>query len=212
MDVSEATVGYELDSITLRDIASVRYVRQHEWLDHLLGSPLPTSAIIPPKITKALNSEEIESRMKELETEVAKLEAEKQAGWKFHLDEERARVMSRVIHDLRENFGAGSAEHSQKSVEDLLGVKLINAETLRPVEATYDRQAVEREQARLAQEHQREKAMDVEKDSGADQKTSSQSQSQVHSPEQGENRYAGSNKSSTSPAANDIESTMNVDV
>lgn len=201
LDVSEATVGYELDSITLRDIASVRYVRHHEWLDHLLGSPLPTSAIIPPKILKALNADEVEARAKELEAEIAGLEAEKQGGWKFHLDEERARVMSKAIHDLRENFGAGSVELSQKRVEELLGVKLVKAETLRRVQATYDRQAVEKEQARLAQKKQRETASEAEnKSSVTTQKTASPNNIQSHSPSQ------------TEPATNDLENTMNVDI
>lgn len=43
-------IGDELDSVSMRDIASVRYIRHHEWMELVLGSAVPTSKILPPKV------------------------------------------------------------------------------------------------------------------------------------------------------------------
>lgn len=156
LDVNDPTVGFELDSITLRNIASARYIRHHEWLDHVLGDPLPTSAIVPPDLLAAIDKQKVEERAKKLDEEIAELEKEKEKGWQFHVDNKKAEVLRDAIHKLRKDFGTGSYESTKKEVEDFLGVSIEQVDFLRPVEITYDRKAVDLEQALQAAEREAE--------------------------------------------------------
>jgi len=152
LDVSEPAVGYELDSITLRNIASVRYVRHHEWLDHVLGNPLANSAIIPPNLMEAVDTSKLEERTKELDAEIAALEEEKKSGWQFHVDNSKAEALTKAIHTLRQDFGNDTYEATKKSIEDFLDVKIEQSNMMRPVPISYDRKAVDLEQARKSEQ------------------------------------------------------------
>lgn len=160
LNVSDATVGFALDTITPRSIASTRYVRYHEWLDHLLGNPIPTSKITPFGIEFSSSSEELDAKIKQLEEEVKVLNKQKENGWEFHADETRAQVVSDAIYKLRTDFGQGSVEQIQKEIEDKLNVKIVEEKIIKPVTINYDRRKIEEEQAALARDRQSKEVED----------------------------------------------------
>lgn len=140
LNVADATVGFELDTITPRSIASARYVRHHEWLNLALENPQSLQSIVPPTVGANLKIEDLESRLQELEKEVAALEDEKARGWKFYDDEHRIEVFNNAVQRLRTEYGAGSTDAIQREVEEALGVEIAPIQALRPVEIRYKRE------------------------------------------------------------------------
>lgn len=110
-DIDEAGgLGDEVDSISLRDVASVRYVRYHEWMELVLGSAVDTRRIVPPKVIPAEtkdwtfnDKESLEKRLKEVENEVKELENE-------NVDESQNSSLTGFYNEgiakLREQFGS----------------------------------------------------------------------------------------------------------
>ncbi|GMM50185.1 hypothetical protein DASB73_011430 [Starmerella bacillaris] len=145
LNVAAATVGFELDTITPRSIAGVRYVRHHEWLDHVLENPLPVYSIVPPVVGEGLSSEALDESIKRAEAEIAELKKEEEEGWKFNVNEKKAQVLSNAINRLRNEFGTGSVSEIQQEVEQALDVKIEPAQAMRPVKITYSRDALNAE-------------------------------------------------------------------
>lgn len=140
LNLVDATVGFELDTITPRSIASARYVRHHEWLNIVLENPQPISTIIPPPVGENLKEDEMKARIKSLEEDIAKLEKEQAEGWKFHADESKTNILNNAILRLRTDFGAGSTDAIQKEVEEALDVTIGPIQAMRPVEIKYKRE------------------------------------------------------------------------
>lgn len=136
----ETTLGYELDTITLRDIAAVRYVRHHEWLDHVLGSSVPVSRIEPPRLFPNVTEEDLKKTLSELET---KLKAEREACAKLQESNEKDEVLTRAIAHLREDYGKNVPDEQVKEVEAFLGRSIIPSERIRSVPISYNRAAEE---------------------------------------------------------------------
>lgn len=157
LDVNDSTVGYELDSITLRNICSVRYVRHHEWLDHLLESPLAPGSIIPNKVGSSFNIERIDSRIKQLQEEIAQIDNEDVSGKKFYINEKKTAPLVEATRELSRGFGTEHTSKVQQDVENTLNVKILPASTMQPVPVNYNRRESE---YKRAEEH----AIEVEKE------------------------------------------------
>lgn len=110
-DLDEAGgLGDEVDSISLRDVASVRYVRYHEWMELVLGSAVDTRRIVPPKVIPAEtkdwtfnDKESLEKRLKEVENEVKELENDDADGSQ---NTSLTQFYNDGIAKLREQFGS----------------------------------------------------------------------------------------------------------
>jgi hypothetical protein len=140
-------IGDQIDTLSVRDVATVRYIRHHEWLELIVGSGLDTNKIIPPKVIPESQSQlwtfELDSLRKKLETteqEVKSLEAQKEAGWTLDVNprnKELADFFRRGTAKLREQFGTISendleAEMAQE-LEDRFQLRIIDREQLRRV-------------------------------------------------------------------------------
>lgn len=139
----ETALGYELDTITLRDIAAVRYVKHHEWLDHVVGSAIPTDRITPPKLEPVKDEKTLDTELEKLQKELDSLKAEKASGWISAEARQKDNFLADEITRLREDFGTGVTDDSVKKVEEFLGRKVVSQERLNPVKVTYDRQSEE---------------------------------------------------------------------
>lgn len=81
-------VGDELDTISLRDVAAIRYMRHQEWLEMVLGTAIETHKITPPDIIPQNNAlfktnepQSIKELFDKTKAEVDALEKEAAAGW-----------------------------------------------------------------------------------------------------------------------------------
>lgn len=136
----ETTLGYELDTITLRDIAAVRYVHHHEWLDHVLGSSVPVSRIEPPRLFPEVTEEDLKKTLEELDT---KLKTERELNAQLENNTGKEELLSQAIARLREDYGKSVPDEHVQEVEAFLGRKIIPAERIRSVPITYNRAAEE---------------------------------------------------------------------
>lgn len=157
LDVNDSTVGYELDSITLRNICSVRYVRHHEWLDHLLESPLAPGSIVPDKVGSSFNVDLIDSRIKQLHEEIAQIDAESERSKAFYVNEKKTAPLAEATRELSRGFGTDNTAKVQQDLENALNMKIVRASTMQPVPVTYNRRESE---YKRAEEH----AIEVEKE------------------------------------------------
>jgi hypothetical protein len=142
LDDANGGLGDELDSISLRDVAAVRYVRHHEWLELALGTVVPSSRIAPPKVIPQTSqpqgtgvqwsfsdSESIKAKVDSLQAEIDELQEQNAKGWSHSATvstgsvksqaAEKADFYRRMIAKLREDFGTVSADSEYES-------KLIN--------------------------------------------------------------------------------------
>lgn len=147
LNADETAVGFELDTITIRDIASARYARHHEWLDHVLGSALPTSRIIPPSVKPPITEEELEKELSKTELELKQLEEEKASGWHVPGTDAKNTYLIEQIRRLRQDFGEESSLDILKNAEQVLGAQIVTAVPMRRVDVTYDRRAAEEQLA-----------------------------------------------------------------
>ncbi|ODV89050.1 hypothetical protein CANCADRAFT_133273 [Tortispora caseinolytica NRRL Y-17796] len=68
----EAIRGDEIDVLSARDIAIMRYVRNHEWMSEVLGSAQTTRSIISPSLGTEIFAPEGEDPVKYLQEKIAK--------------------------------------------------------------------------------------------------------------------------------------------
>lgn len=147
-DVDEAgAMGDQIDTLSVRDVATVRYVRHHEWLELVVGSGLDTNKIVPPKVIPESQSQlwtfELESLKKKLEAteqEVKLLEAQREKGWILEVNQRNKDLgdfFRQGTAKLREQFGTISdvdieAEMVQE-LEDRFQLRIIERERLKRV-------------------------------------------------------------------------------
>lgn len=125
-DIDEAGgLGDEVDSISLRDVASVRYVRYHEWMELVLGSAVDTRRIVPPKVIPAEtkdwtfhDKDSLERRLKEVQAEVQELENTNNSD-----SNQTSSSLSQFYNDgiaqLREHFGSRKSSVEQTLTQQL---------------------------------------------------------------------------------------------
>lgn len=119
-DIDEAGgIGDEMDTISLRDVASVRYVRYHEWMELVLGSAIDTRRIVPPKVipeeTKDwsfADKESLEKKLKEVEAEVRELEETKDDNKEGQESHSLSKFYDEGISRLREKFGSTDSDNT----------------------------------------------------------------------------------------------------
>lgn len=132
-DADEAGgLGDAMDLLNVRDAAVMRYLRYHEWIDLVVGSPVPTHALVaPPVKTGAAATENelmslyiqpiLEQQKREAEQEEAKTKASP-VGLS-----ERAKVLAKLTEQLRQGLD-GSADDIKKveaEVKAKLGVSVV---------------------------------------------------------------------------------------
>uniref|UniRef100_A0A060T077 ARAD1C05808p n=1 Tax=Blastobotrys adeninivorans TaxID=409370 RepID=A0A060T077_BLAAD len=142
-------VGDELDTVSVRDVASVRYVRYHEWMELVVGSAVETSRLVPPRVIPESSStdkwtfadpESVEAKLKEVQDEIKQLEA---GQGPESLDKEvgaKREFYSKAINQLRDQFGAPNSS-ADKEVEEEFAKALpnhtvIEAERVRKITET----------------------------------------------------------------------------
>lgn len=79
MEDASGRVGDELDLISLRDIAAVRYVRHHEWLELVLGTAISTEKITAPKISTGTSGDWTRDDPESLKNKIAEIDRELKA-------------------------------------------------------------------------------------------------------------------------------------
>jgi hypothetical protein len=136
-------VGDELDSISLRDVAAIRYMRHQEWLEMVLGTAVETHKIKPCDIIPADNSlfksndpKTIEEYLEKVRSEVAELEKEAADGWK---DLKQMKSEFYRSTKLQQELGAISSEPKsyERAVGDLekeFGVTVVERKRVTKVE------------------------------------------------------------------------------
>lgn len=160
LNAEETAVGFELDTITVRDLAASRYARYHEWLDNVLGSAVPTSRIVSKHINPPITEEELEKRLKETDSELKQLEEEKSSGWNVGETDPKSVYLIEQIRRLRQDFGEETASEIYSSAEKVLGSQIVTAGPMRSVDVTYDRRAAEEQLA----SHQQSSGLDLDMD------------------------------------------------
>merc|ERR1711939_670665 len=66
-----SSVRDKFDSISPRDISLARYIRNHEWMEEILGSAIPTKNIVPPQLNITdLSKEELVEKIRQSELDL----------------------------------------------------------------------------------------------------------------------------------------------
>lgn len=135
MEDATGRVGDELDVISLRDIAAVRYVRHHEWLELVLGTAVSTEKITAPKISIGGNNtnvtwtrddaDQLASQIAQLDKDIKDLEA-KQARLQAEATSpsctDTAALYKRLTAKLQDDFGkvpSDLEEYQQNIIKEL---------------------------------------------------------------------------------------------
>lgn len=143
-DAPESSRTYELDTVTLRDMAVIRYMRHHEWLDRVVGSTKPTKSIVKPSIQWPGTLEDLDSACEALSKDVIELTSEVKKSTQLSTEEKRAIQLKNEIENLRSTFGEPVLlDEVTARVERLLGKKIVPFKSIESVPITYNRQKEE---------------------------------------------------------------------
>lgn len=140
-------LGDQIDTLSVRDVATVRYVRHHEWLELVVGNAIDTNKIIPSKVIPESQSQlwtfELESLKKKLKTtqeEVETLELQKKNGWCLDVNKrnkELGEFFRQGTAQLRQQFGTLSANDLEtdmiNELENKFQLRIIDRDQLRRV-------------------------------------------------------------------------------
>lgn len=143
----EYVMAYELDSISLRDVAAMRYVRHQEWLDQVVGNNTSTSKLIQldPKIFPETTDQSkwnfsdvnsLEKKLAEINGEISELNKSVDDKAVVEGAGSVAKVSKEDIEQLRESFGnpESNADDIISNFESKFGVSLIEKQRFRKVD------------------------------------------------------------------------------
>lgn len=137
----------ELDSISLRDVAAMRYVRHQEWLDQVVGNNTSTSKLVQldPKIFPETTDESkwnfsdvdsLKKKLAEINGDISKLQESSADKSSMEASSQVAKVSKEDIEQLRESFGnpESNADDIISKFEGKFGVGLIEKQRFRKVD------------------------------------------------------------------------------
>ncbi|KAK7207430.1 hypothetical protein BZA70DRAFT_271273 [Myxozyma melibiosi] len=108
----------ELDSISARDISTLRYARHHEWMEQILGSAYQSDKIIPPGLFAARGNTtaNIWDGIDKLKERVAKMEEDLNSVDEFYTRSivEIKETKNRAYTQMREAMAKQEAQAAQE--------------------------------------------------------------------------------------------------
>lgn len=133
-DADEAGgLGDAMDLLSVRDAAVMRYLRYHEWIDLVVGSAVPTHALVgfPAKLSTIENelmSLYIRPLLEQQKREAEKEEKAKETEVLSSVGlSERAKILARLTEQLRHGLDASADEIKQVETEikEKIGVSVV---------------------------------------------------------------------------------------